>query len=140
MRNGSASNNSINNSTSSVNTAPSNTISNNAPMGLGGLFAGGMPKLKTTGLRGTIVEKDNQSIPTSVPSVPPTIVTTGTMKRGPPPVPPPAAQKPQISFLQVRNMMKIIKISILIFNIIFITRIQLKMHQSQLVKDLESQC
>ncbi|XP_063974491.1 uncharacterized protein LOC135161123 isoform X1 [Diachasmimorpha longicaudata] len=71
----------------SVPSSTNSTITS-GPMALGGLFAGGMPKLKPTGLRTAIVEKEVSS--------PPATHSSGTMKRGPPPVPPPAAQKPQM--------------------------------------------
>lgn len=60
-------------------------------MGLGGLFAGGMPKLKPTGMRNNLTEKDNGNTSTNSSST-----SLASVKRGPPPVPPPAAQKPQI--------------------------------------------
>lgn len=66
----------------------SNNNSNPGVKSLGGLFAGGMPKLKPTGLRAAVTERDG---PTQ----------SSNAKRGPPPVPPPATQKPQI--FQVRN-------------------------------------
>lgn len=82
----------------------SGNSSNGGPVLLGGLFAGGMPRLKPTGLRGNMTEKEGQSVHNSSflhlsPG------SSHTIKRGPPPVPPPAAQKPQI-YNQVKEKRK----------------------------------
>ncbi|XP_076652194.1 uncharacterized protein LOC143358726 [Halictus rubicundus] len=72
---------------------------NGGPTGLGGLFSSGMPKLKPTGLRPISGEKDSSNVNnTSF-----TQSTTPSIKRGPPPVPPPATQKPQV-FGQKSNL------------------------------------
>ncbi|XP_018394162.1 PREDICTED: WAS/WASL-interacting protein family member 3-like isoform X2 [Cyphomyrmex costatus] len=87
-------NNSRTNSSSAISSSSSNS-SNGGPMSLGGLFAGGMPKLKPTGLRGHMTEKEGHSVNNSsfLHSSP---GSSHSIKRGPPPVPPPAALKPQL--------------------------------------------
>lgn len=64
-------------------------------MQLGGLFASGMPKLKPTGLRGNTTEKNGHNVnnPSFLHTSP---GSSHSIKRGPPPVPPPATQKPQV--------------------------------------------
>ncbi|XP_060830591.1 uncharacterized protein LOC132914996 [Bombus pascuorum] len=74
------------------------STSNGGPIGLGGLFSTGIPKLKPVGSRTSAVEKNNSNVnntnfgQSTVPSI----------KRGPPPIPPPATQKPQL-FVQKAN-------------------------------------
>lgn len=78
------------------------STSNGGPIGLGGLFPTGIPKLKPVGSRTSAVEKNNSNVnntnfgQSTVPSI----------KRGPPPIPPPATQKPQL-FVQVKISKKL---------------------------------
>ncbi|XP_014487316.1 PREDICTED: verprolin-like isoform X2 [Dinoponera quadriceps] len=80
---------------SNNNSTVSGYSSNGGPMQLGGLFASGMPKLKPTGLRGNTTEKNGHNVnnPSFLHSSP---GSSHSIKRGPPPVPPPATQKPQV--------------------------------------------
>ncbi|XP_076299990.1 uncharacterized protein LOC143218597 [Lasioglossum baleicum] len=82
---------SLNRETNNSNTSIGNS-NNGGPTGLGGLFSSGMPKLKPTGLRPTSGEKDSSNVNNTSFNQ----TATPSIKRGPPPVPPPATQKPQV--------------------------------------------
>ncbi|KAL0127232.1 hypothetical protein PUN28_005495 [Cardiocondyla obscurior] len=92
---GESTNVSSSNSCIKISNGVTTTNSSNGRMLLGDLFVGGMPKLKPTGLRGNKTEKEEQSVNNSsfLHSSP---GSSHSIKRGPPPVPPPAAQKPQL--------------------------------------------
>ncbi|XP_003701269.1 uncharacterized protein LOC100877645 [Megachile rotundata] len=97
--NSSSSNNRENNNSSAMTTGINNS-SNGGPIGLGGLFSSGMPKLKPTGLRTSSGEKDASNVNNTNFGQ----STTSSVKRGPPPVPPPATQKPQIFAQKTSSM------------------------------------
>lgn len=73
---------------------------------LGSLFASGMPKLKPIGLRSNMTEKNGHNVnnPSFLHSSP---GSSHSMKRGPPPIPPPATQKPQV-YNQVDEQLKLL--------------------------------
>ncbi|XP_066587057.1 WAS/WASL-interacting protein family member 1-like isoform X2 [Prorops nasuta] len=82
------------NETSNINST--SNVSNTGTVNLSGIFLTGIPKLKQTGLRNNIVERD-VSNPVNVTSNNTSFSGSNTIpstKRGPPPEPPPSAQKP----------------------------------------------
>lgn len=85
-----------NNSPNAASSSASHSSNGGAPMPLGDLFRSGMPKLKPIkDLRVNATEKNGHSVnnPSFLHSSP---GSSHSIKRGPPPVPPPATQKPQV--------------------------------------------
>lgn len=87
---------SSNSGNSSSNTMSGSSYSSNGgPIPLASLFVSGMPKLKPTGLRGNATDKNEHNVnnPSFLHTSP---GSSHNIKRGPPPIPPPATQKPQV--------------------------------------------